>query len=232
MEKKSYSHSSNSEFSPYRPSEITETFGFDPKDAIPTPNIQATEMVYLPLLATPDKVRIKWKRLGSYSYDFGIVDEFALYDQNDLLIYSVFVNPYAKELSDSADRGHHHQSSRPVSPRQQRRKNPRPENHRAPQDGVVTRFFDFTERHLRWRRKPARSQVMIGSNLGNASWHSTDNLPILLAGGGWKHGQHIAGSRKGSENIPLCNVFVSMLQRFGMEVDAFGSSTGTMDKLV
>ena len=76
------------------------------------------------------------------------------------------------------------------------------------------------------------SQVMIGSNLGNASWHSTDNLPILLAGGGWKHGQHIAGSRKGSENIPLCNVFVSMLQRFGMEVDAFGSSTGTMDKLV
>jgi hypothetical protein len=105
MEKESYSHSSNSEFSPYRPSEITETFGFDPKDAIPTPNIQATEMVYLPLLATPDKVRIKWKRLGSYSYDFGIVDEFALYDQNDLLIYSVFVNPYAKELSQRAPQG-------------------------------------------------------------------------------------------------------------------------------
>ena len=92
-------------FSPYRPSEITETFGFDPKDAIPTPSIQATESVYLPLLATPDKTRIEWKRKGSFSYDFGIVDQFDLFDQNDLLIYSVFVNPYANELSERAPQG-------------------------------------------------------------------------------------------------------------------------------
>ncbi len=75
------------------------------------------------------------------------------------------------------------------------------------------------------------SQVLIGSNLGDASGHGTSNLPILLAGGGWKHGRHIAGSRKPAENTPLCNLFVSMMRQFGMEVEKFGSSTGTMDAL-
>jgi len=74
------------------------------------------------------------------------------------------------------------------------------------------------------------TQVLLGSNLGNASGHTTTNLPILLAGGGWKHGQHIAGNVK--DNTPLCNLFVSMMQKFGMEVDQFGSSTGTMTGLV
>ena len=73
------------------------------------------------------------------------------------------------------------------------------------------------------------SQVLIGSNLGDASGHGTSNLPILLAGGGWKHGRHIAGNRKPSENTPLCNLFVRMMQQFGMEVDSFGSSTGTIE---
>ena len=74
------------------------------------------------------------------------------------------------------------------------------------------------------------TQVLLGSNLGNASGHTTTNLPILLAGGGWKHGQHIAGNVK--DNTPLCNLFVSMMQRFGMEVEQFGSSTRTMTGLV
>ncbi|MEM7393521.1 MAG: hypothetical protein AAF492_14340, partial [Verrucomicrobiota bacterium] len=71
------------------------------------------------------------------------------------------------------------------------------------------------------------TQVLLGSNLGNASGHTTTNLPVLLAGGGWKHGRHIAGDRK--DNTPLCNLFVPMMQRFGMDVEAFGSSTGTID---
>jgi len=73
------------------------------------------------------------------------------------------------------------------------------------------------------------SQVLIGSNLGDASGHGTSNLPILLAGGGWKHGQHIAGTRKPSENTPLCNLFVTMMKRFGMQVDSFGSSTSAIN---
>lgn len=70
------------------------------------------------------------------------------------------------------------------------------------------------------------TQVMIGSNLGDASGHGTLNLPILLAGGGHKHGSHIAGDV--NDNTPLANLFVTMMQQFGMEVDQFGSSTGTL----
>jgi hypothetical protein len=56
-----------------------------------------------------------------------------------------------------------------------------------------------------------------------------DNLPILLAGGGFKHGQHLAFDRV--NNKPLCNLFVMMLRQFGMEVNSFGTSTGTIPGL-
>ena len=69
-----------------------------------------------------------------------------------------------------------------------------------------------------------QTQVLLGSNLGDASGHGTSNLPILLAGGGWRHGQHIAGDP--ANNTPLGKLYVSMLQRFGVETDRFGSGMG------
>lgn len=71
-----------------------------------------------------------------------------------------------------------------------------------------------------------RTMVLYGSNLGDANAHSTTNLPTLLAGGGFRHGQHLAFDR--SRNYPLPNLFMSMLQRLGIEETSFGSSTGTM----
>ena len=71
-----------------------------------------------------------------------------------------------------------------------------------------------------------RTMVLYGSNLGDANAHSTTNLPTLFAGGGFKHGQHLAFDR--SRNYPLPNLFVSMLQRLGIEAASFGPSTGTM----
>ena len=71
--------------------------------------------------------------------------------------------------------------------------------------------------------------VLFGSNLGNASNHDTRNMPILLAGGGFRHGQHLAFDQQ--NNYPLTNLFVSMLQRLGLEIDSFVSSTGTMTGL-
>ena len=68
--------------------------------------------------------------------------------------------------------------------------------------------------------------VLQGSNLGNAARHDGSNLPVLLAGGGFKHGSHLAFDRKYNE--PLANVFVSMLQSMGIEDEAFASSTGTI----
>src|SRR5207253_723469 len=71
-----------------------------------------------------------------------------------------------------------------------------------------------------------RTMVLYGSNLGNASSHDTRNLPILLAGGGFKHGQHLAFDRK--NNAPLCKLYVSMLQRLGIEVERFASGSGRL----
>jgi hypothetical protein len=68
--------------------------------------------------------------------------------------------------------------------------------------------------------------VVYGSNFGDANKHTTDNMPILLAGGGFHHGQHLAFDQQ--NNYPLPNLFVSMLQQMGIETDKFASSTGTM----
>lgn len=74
-----------------------------------------------------------------------------------------------------------------------------------------------------------RTTVFLGSNLGDGSSHSTKNLPVLVAGGGFQHGQHLAFDANNPP--PLCNLYVSMLQRLGIETDTFGTSTGTLTGL-
>jgi hypothetical protein len=71
--------------------------------------------------------------------------------------------------------------------------------------------------------------VLFGSNMSNGSNHSNVNLPIILAGGSFKHGQHLQFDLK--NNTPLCNLFVSMLQHMGVERDAFSTSTRTLTGL-
>jgi hypothetical protein len=71
-----------------------------------------------------------------------------------------------------------------------------------------------------------RTIVLFGSNLGNASSHDNKNMPILVAGGGFRHGQHLAFDPK--KNPPLCNLYLSMLHRLGVQTEKFGSSVGTM----
>jgi hypothetical protein len=70
------------------------------------------------------------------------------------------------------------------------------------------------------------TSILMTSNLGNASNHDNRNMPVLLAGGPFRHGQHLAFDR--SNNYPLPNLFVSLLQGVGMEVDQFATSSGTM----
>jgi hypothetical protein len=67
------------------------------------------------------------------------------------------------------------------------------------------------------------------SNLGNASSHDTSNLPVILAGGGFKHAGHVAFDRK--KNKPLSNLFVRVLQQLGIEAERFGSSTGVLTEV-
>ena len=69
------------------------------------------------------------------------------------------------------------------------------------------------------------TMVLYGTCMGSASSHSNVNLPVLLAGGGFEHGQHLAFDTK--SNYPLTNLFVSMLQRLGIETDEFSTGKGT-----
>jgi hypothetical protein len=71
-----------------------------------------------------------------------------------------------------------------------------------------------------------RTMVLYGSNFGDANAHTCFNMPTILAGGGFRHGQHLAFDRQ--RNYPLPNLFVSMLQRMGIEEEKFASATGTM----
>ena len=69
--------------------------------------------------------------------------------------------------------------------------------------------------------------TLLGSNLGNAAAHDPRNNPVLLAGGGHRHGRYIAHDAK--DNLPLCNLFVPMLQKIGIETDSFATSSSALD---
>ncbi|MSU73291.1 MAG: DUF1552 domain-containing protein [Opitutus sp.] len=71
-----------------------------------------------------------------------------------------------------------------------------------------------------------RTMVLFGSNFFDANSHLTKNMPIVLAGGGFKHGQHLVFDTE--TNYPLTNLHLAMLHRLGIEKDRFSSSTGTM----
>lgn len=75
-----------------------------------------------------------------------------------------------------------------------------------------------------------RTMILFGSNMGDANTHDNTNLPILLAGGGLKHGQHLAFRR--DHNQPLCNLYVTMLHHLGVETESFGSSAGTLNEII
>jgi hypothetical protein len=74
-----------------------------------------------------------------------------------------------------------------------------------------------------------RTSALVGAAMGNASSHSCKNLPIIIAGGGFKHGRHLAVDPV--NNTPLCRLYVSILQRFGLEEQQFATGKGTLPGL-
>lgn len=73
------------------------------------------------------------------------------------------------------------------------------------------------------------TQVLFTSNLGDASAHSSQNLPVVLAGGGYRHQGHVSYGQ--GTDKPLCNLYVRMLRQFGVEADRFGSSDGVVAEI-
>jgi hypothetical protein len=87
----------------------------------------------------------------------------------------------------------------------------------------------LSEKREQGQRLLDHTMVFYGSNMGDSNTHDNTNLPVMLAGGGFQHGQHLAFPSE--NNTPLSNLFVSMLQKLGIENDQFGSSTGSLTGL-
>ncbi|MDB4743110.1 DUF1552 domain-containing protein, partial [Planctomicrobium sp.] len=69
--------------------------------------------------------------------------------------------------------------------------------------------------------------VLFGSGMGSANSHTNTDLPILVAGGGYGGGEFKQTPTSGSGKVPLCNLFLDIAQRMGVEKDSFGTSNGT-----
>ena len=71
------------------------------------------------------------------------------------------------------------------------------------------------------------TSVLFGSGIGSGNSHTNSDLPIILAGGGYRHGEFKKVESKGLNKVPLCNLFVDLAQRMGVETKSFGNSTGS-----
>jgi hypothetical protein len=69
--------------------------------------------------------------------------------------------------------------------------------------------------------------VIFGSGIGNAASHKNSDLPVIVAGGGYSHGEFKRVNTKPHHKIPLCNLYVDIAQKLGVETERFGTSTGT-----
>ena len=97
------------------------------------------------------------------------------------------------------------------------------------EQAVIDEWTDFL-RKLKKSELLDSTMVLLTSNLGNASSHNNRNMPVLFAGGGFKHGRHLAFSQK--NNYPLPNLYLNALHQLGLEQSSFATSTGTMTGLV
>ncbi|MEL7336276.1 MAG: hypothetical protein AAFN70_08770, partial [Planctomycetota bacterium] len=98
------------------------------------------------------------------------------------------------------------------------------------ESGILTEFSrllaQLGQRSEHAGRLLDHTAVLFGSNLGNANAHDPTNLPVILAGGGYNHGRYIAHDK--NDNTPLCNLFVTLLQRMGVETNSFATSSGAL----
>ena len=73
--------------------------------------------------------------------------------------------------------------------------------------------------------------ILLGTGMGDASRHSNANLPILVAGGGFKHGQHIALDAKAKDAPLLGDLYITLKQRLGLESDSFSNASRNLNHL-
>ena len=95
---------------------------------------------------------------------------------------------------------------------------------------LTTKLSNFISR-LKEAKIFDNTLVVFGSGMSDGSIHSNRNLPVLLAGGGFKHQGHVVCPAEQHKRVPLANLWLSVLQWFGSETDRFGRSTGTFSPM-
>ncbi|MCA9135714.1 MAG: hypothetical protein KDB00_03120, partial [Planctomycetales bacterium] len=69
--------------------------------------------------------------------------------------------------------------------------------------------------------------VLFGSGMGDGNSHKNSDLPIILAGCGYGNGEFKKATADGPGKVPLCNLFVNIAQKMGVDTESFGTSTGS-----
>jgi hypothetical protein len=95
---------------------------------------------------------------------------------------------------------------------------------------LATKFSNFISR-LKEAQIFDNTLIVFGSGMSDGSTHSNRNLPVLLAGGGFKHQGHVVCPAEQHKRVPLSNLWLSVLHWFGSEADRFGRSTGTFSPM-
>jgi len=76
------------------------------------------------------------------------------------------------------------------------------------------------------------TMVMFGSALSDAARHSNRKLPIMIAGGGFKHQGHYNAKQHNGKATPLSNLYTTMLQNFGVEMEKYNTATGDINHIL
>ena len=100
----------------------------------------------------------------------------------------------------------------------------------------IGRFAKFVEKLKNTKDAEGRSLlddtiVFLGSGMGDANVHDNSRLPVIVAGGGFHHGNHIAIDRDGSNAPLLGDLFITLMQRLDLEVDQFASAKQNLNHL-
>ncbi len=73
--------------------------------------------------------------------------------------------------------------------------------------------------------------ILLGTGMGDASRHSNANLPTFVAGGGFKHGQHLAIDPKRPDAPLLGDLYLTLMQRLGIEQETFSNASRNLNQI-
>ncbi len=99
----------------------------------------------------------------------------------------------------------------------------------------VKRFAKFLDKLKSTKDAQGRplldtTAVLYGSGMGDSNTHDNSNLPTVLVGGGFRHGWHRRYDRDAPAPRLLGDLYLTIMQRFGMELDRFAGARSDLNE--